>query len=158
MDLLMDAGLVGMKQSIGLKLWKPRNKRPGLGIRRFFINTSITRLGNCQRLGGICRGVRSTNSFTKVEIMNTIEKTFQHLLAGLDDRELEILSSVMYREVDTRIQSKITNGYYPNPLSDELEIWSSGNKLKAIQAYRSRVKDTGSIRATKVLFETCLRS
>lgn len=89
--------------------------------------------------------------------MNDIEKTFQHLIAGLDDKELELFSSVIYREQETRIRANIIAGRYPLPLAAEVDIWKE-NKLKAIQTYRDRIKNFDGIRVAKCLFESVLRS
>lgn len=86
--------------------------------------------------------------------MNDIEKTFQHLLAGLDDKELQHLSSAMYREVETRIQAKVLQGYYPAPAPEELTTYHNGMKLKAIQDYRERSKVDASIREIKSVFDS----
>lgn len=85
--------------------------------------------------------------------MNDIEKTFQHLLVGLDDKELQHLSSAMYREMETRIQTKVMSGYYPVPVSEEMGVWQSGEKLKAIKAYQSRTKTDANVREVRLVFE-----
>lgn len=80
--------------------------------------------------------------YLKELLSNEGVERWRRPFASMTDKNLDILSGMVRDEEEKRLQMKIDAGDFPPINEDEMALLVSNTKIRAVQAYKERTKES----------------